>query len=468
METKIWALYTKSRIPWFLTAVLAFGSPAPTATATASPLHQQQGAALSWATYHPKGWSAGSVSLGTGYWRPGASRRVREVQRRLDQLGYGAGKVDGFFGPITDAAVHRYQRGRALRVDGIVGPRTLKDLRSRTRRAQGSVDRNTTGSEPKASGGNRIPSATAVKQSPRSRLPLAPDRHGPNPNAWWWNLMPFITSAFVITLIAAVITLLRPKRRRYERMYVEGRSEDARIGDFRGFAYTMWPVGGEPGEPQEAPSLLVYDWSKPNPVPARLSEVTAVNGRRVEIQSSVTALSSRRRKSTSEWTVSRRSAFEQGELRIAPRIDEPAIESGGVTPPRTATAESRGLGGAQSSARFRWLGARVHLADAEGMTPVRGTLPVELELFAESESSRWETGLLENDEPFRVSIEDLESSVRALVVPGWLPALANAFAKCGMVRPHSEELARLPFAVELSIEVERVIAERSLFQMRAG
>jgi hypothetical protein len=474
METKNWALYIKSRIPWLLTAVLAFGSPAPTATATASPLHEQRGAALSWATYHPKGWSAGSVSLGTGYWRPGASRRVREVQRRLDQLGYGAGKVDGFFGPITDAAVYRYQRGRALRVDGIVGPQTLKDLRSRTRSTQGSVDRKRSGSEPRARGGTRIqatvrdegPSATTVKESRRARLPLASDRHGSNPKAWW-RLMPFITTVFVITLLAVVITLLRPRRRQYEGTYVEGRSEDARIGDFRGFAYAMWPVGGEPGEPQEAPSLLVYDSSKPNPVPARLSEVTAVNGRRVEIQSSVTALSSRRRKSPGERTVSRRGTFEQGALRIASRMDEPAVESGGGTPPRTAVAESRGVG-AQSSARFRWLGARVHLADAEGMTPVRGTLPVELELFAESESSRWETGLLENDEPFRVSIEDLESSVRALVVADWLPALADALAKCGMARPRSQELARLPFAVELSIEVERVIAERSLFQMRAG
>src|ERR1043166_1207603 len=126
METKIRALNLKSRLPWFLTALLASVIPAPTATAT-SPLHPQRGAALSWATYHPKGWSAGSVSLGTGYWRPGASRRVREVQRRLDQLGYGAGKVDGFFGPVTDASVHQFQHDRALGVDGIVGPQTLKD-----------------------------------------------------------------------------------------------------------------------------------------------------------------------------------------------------------------------------------------------------------------------------------------------------------------------------------------------------
>ena len=52
----------------------------------------------------PEGWSAGPVHRWTGYHRAGGSRRVRELQRRLNRLGYRAGPVDGLFGPRTERA----------------------------------------------------------------------------------------------------------------------------------------------------------------------------------------------------------------------------------------------------------------------------------------------------------------------------------------------------------------------------
>jgi hypothetical protein len=103
----------------------------------------------------------------------------------------------------------------------------------------------------------------------------------------------------------------------------------------------------------------------------------------------------------------------------------------------------------------------VHLADEEDADPSPGTLLVRLELFAENEQRRWETGLVEADEPFRVSIDDLEETVRAAVVPDWLPALAEALGRDG-VALDADQLARLPFAVEPSIEVERVLVERGV------
>jgi len=39
------------------------------------------------AAHFPRGWSAGTVHLGTGYASPHGSRRVREVQRRLRRRG---------------------------------------------------------------------------------------------------------------------------------------------------------------------------------------------------------------------------------------------------------------------------------------------------------------------------------------------------------------------------------------------
>jgi peptidoglycan hydrolase-like protein with peptidoglycan-binding domain len=80
------------------------------------------------------GWSAGPVQRWTGYRRPGGSRRVREVQRRLDRLGYQAGPVDGLFGPRTERATRHFQARHAVRVDGVVGRHTLHALRRVDRR----------------------------------------------------------------------------------------------------------------------------------------------------------------------------------------------------------------------------------------------------------------------------------------------------------------------------------------------
>jgi hypothetical protein len=87
------------------------------------------------APVHHAQWSAGPVLRWTGYWKPSGSQRVREVQRTLNHVGYHAGPVDGLFGPITERAVHRFQARHRLRVDGIVGKRTLRALRGAEHRS---------------------------------------------------------------------------------------------------------------------------------------------------------------------------------------------------------------------------------------------------------------------------------------------------------------------------------------------
>jgi hypothetical protein len=62
--------------------------------------------------------------------KPGDSgTQVKVLQRALARLGYRAGPVDGSYGPITQAAVTSFQTGKKLKVDGIVGPETLRGLR---------------------------------------------------------------------------------------------------------------------------------------------------------------------------------------------------------------------------------------------------------------------------------------------------------------------------------------------------
>jgi peptidoglycan hydrolase-like protein with peptidoglycan-binding domain len=61
---------------------------------------------------------------------PERTERVRALQRQLSQLGLEAGPADGHYGPITTAAVERFQRAEALPVDGVVGPLTADRLRA--------------------------------------------------------------------------------------------------------------------------------------------------------------------------------------------------------------------------------------------------------------------------------------------------------------------------------------------------
>lgn len=52
---------------------------------------------------------------------------VREIQTGLNRIGYGL-TVDGEFGPLTDAAVIRFQNEHGLEADGIVGKNTWAAL----------------------------------------------------------------------------------------------------------------------------------------------------------------------------------------------------------------------------------------------------------------------------------------------------------------------------------------------------
>lgn len=53
---------------------------------------------------------------------------VSALQRKLNSLGFDAGKEDGLFGPLTDRAVRDFQRNVAEEPDGIVGIETISTL----------------------------------------------------------------------------------------------------------------------------------------------------------------------------------------------------------------------------------------------------------------------------------------------------------------------------------------------------
>ena len=68
------------------------------------------------------------LERGSGYGSTTQAKRVRVLQRALRKHGSPPGPIDGLFGPLTEAAVLRFQAATGLAVDGVVGPHTWRSL----------------------------------------------------------------------------------------------------------------------------------------------------------------------------------------------------------------------------------------------------------------------------------------------------------------------------------------------------
>ena len=56
---------------------------------------------------------------------------VAELQRRLNALGFDAGREDGILGPETETALRQFQRNAGTTADGVCGPATLAAIGAR-------------------------------------------------------------------------------------------------------------------------------------------------------------------------------------------------------------------------------------------------------------------------------------------------------------------------------------------------
>jgi hypothetical protein len=144
----------------------------------------------------PPGWSAGAIGRGTGYVRPGGSRRVREVQRRLATLGYRPGPADGLFGPRTEAAMRWFQYKHGLAPSGKVGRLALTVLRARSEHRP-------------------IPRTSApVDRTPSPAQPAVPAPPRPAPHDTGGAPLALFVIAIALALIAGLAAgALLPRRR---------------------------------------------------------------------------------------------------------------------------------------------------------------------------------------------------------------------------------------------------------------
>ncbi len=71
---------------------------------------------------------AGAVSAFASFERGDEGQEVMAIQKRLAELNYSVGIIDGDFGSGTEAAIKQFQADRGLEVDGVVGSETYRAL----------------------------------------------------------------------------------------------------------------------------------------------------------------------------------------------------------------------------------------------------------------------------------------------------------------------------------------------------
>lgn len=73
-------------------------------------------------------WRLGDRLLSYVVANPQSGDDVSDLQRRLSELGFNVGRLDGVFGPHTGDALREFQRNVGLPADGTCGPSTFKAL----------------------------------------------------------------------------------------------------------------------------------------------------------------------------------------------------------------------------------------------------------------------------------------------------------------------------------------------------
>jgi DNA invertase Pin-like site-specific DNA recombinase len=209
------------------------------------------------------------------------SPAVRRVQRVLHSRGYSLGRpgVDGRFGPLTDAAVRRFQADSGLAADGIVGPKTRTVVSRVERRQQRSSSARRTGSRTKKP---TLPKLVTTNPPATKTAPAGNDSDEGTSAGW---LVAIALAAAVAAFCVAIAAMVRrrPGRRPAgaptvaslsHELYLEGRSDDESVGDFRGHAIAARLADQAGEDPRQGQTwYLVDDKRKPAPVWVRDDDV---------------------------------------------------------------------------------------------------------------------------------------------------------------------------------------------------
>ena len=157
--------------------------------------------------------SAGLLQRGTGYGTEAGSKAVRQLQLRLRRLGDRPGPIDGLYGPVTEAAVERFQRSHGLAIDGVVGPQTKgRLLAQRAEQPSTRSHRPAQTGKPERKSPAQDQRAESVREQPPVRPSAGVGLGRPDPQSSS-GLPPLLVALGAGLVVASLLMSLRARRR---------------------------------------------------------------------------------------------------------------------------------------------------------------------------------------------------------------------------------------------------------------
>jgi N-acetylmuramoyl-L-alanine amidase len=137
---------------------------------------------------------------------------VFALQRRLLELGFKVGRVDGYFGPQTEAGLRDFQRNVGIPADGTCGPATLKALAQLAPMVRGGAPNAMRAQERIRAAGPHLGGKIVVIDPMRSDQ--LPPEHGDRAEEIVHDLAARVEGRLVATGVQAFLTASRAGRHR--------------------------------------------------------------------------------------------------------------------------------------------------------------------------------------------------------------------------------------------------------------
>lgn len=151
-------------------------------------------------------WRLGDRLLSYRVNHPLVGDDVAGLQRRLVELGFDAGRVDGVLGPTTERAVRDFQRNVGLRPDGTCGPSTFKALDRLARTVVGGRARDLRESEVLRASGPRLPGKVVVIDPGHGGSDRGHEAHGLCEATLVYDLAARVEGRLAATGVSAYLT----------------------------------------------------------------------------------------------------------------------------------------------------------------------------------------------------------------------------------------------------------------------